>query len=121
MLTPERYSIIWTPSRQPRAPFKILSKPTENEIKSGFGSIVFNSGTYQMADSTITTQAILAKVPGFEGGQQFYDYSFENDFLILTMYDETYPDGNKPDWAGKWKTKFVLEKVIKQLQQGQSS
>lgn len=111
MLTPERYSIIWTPTRQPRTPFAILSKPTDDEIKSGFGSIVFNSGTYRITESKLTTQATVAKVPGFEGGQQFYDYSFKDDLLILTMYDETYPDGSKPDWAGKWKTRFVLGKI----------
>ena len=116
MLTPERYSIIWTPTRYERAPFKILSKPTDDEIKSGFGSIVFNSGTYSMTDSTITTKALLAKVPGFEGGKQFYDYRLEKNLLTLTMYDETYPDGTKPDWAGIWKTQFVLGRIESQKQ-----
>ena len=116
MLTPERYSIIWTPTRHARAPFKILSKPTDDEIKSGFRSIVFNSGTYLMTDSTITTKALLAKVPGFEGGMQFYDYQLKNKILTLTMYDETYPDGTKPDWAGIWKTQFVLGKIDSQNQ-----
>ncbi|WP_273566377.1 hypothetical protein [Maribacter halichondriae] len=113
MVTPERYSIIWTPTKHPRQKFNVLSKPTDNEIKSGFNSIVFNSGTYTSTSSKMVTKALIAKVPGFEGGRQYYDYRIEEGTLFLTMYDETYPDGTKPDWAGKWKTHFILKKLIR--------
>lgn len=106
-----RYTLMWTRTRSPRIPFKILSKPTDAEIKSGFQSVVFNGGTYKILDSTLVTTASIAKVPGFEGGQQFYRFKIEENRLELTMYDETYPDGTKPEWFGNWETKFVLERA----------
>jgi len=111
MINADRYAIMWTPTGEPRVPFVLLSNPTDDELKSGFRSIVFNSGTYEMTDSTFTTTAKIAKVPGFEGGRQFYQYKIENNTLELVMYDETYPNGDKPLWFGKYTTKFILKKV----------
>lgn len=105
------YSLMWSPKQTPRTPFENLSKPTDEEVLKGFRSIVFNAGTYQTSGSKLNATAMVAKVPGFEGGQQHYTFRFENDQLILTMYDETYPDGSKPDWSGKWQTEFTLIKA----------
>ncbi|MEM1123856.1 MAG: hypothetical protein AAGJ18_25685 [Bacteroidota bacterium] len=102
---------MWTPTRSPRKRFKILAKPTDEEIKSGFQSVVFNGGTYEWQKGKVVTKASIAKVPGFEGGQQFYDFRIDKNMLELIMYDETYPDGGKPEWFGKWRTKFVLKKA----------
>ncbi len=111
MVTPTRYSIIWTPTQEPRKAFEKLSAPTDEEIIAGFRSVVFNAGTYVRTDSTLTTEAHIAKVPGFEGGIQYYDYQLSADTLSLTMFDETYPDGSKPDWAGTWKTRFIMKRI----------
>lgn len=102
------YSLMWSPKQTPRTPFVNLSKPTDEEVLDGFRSIVFNAGTYQISGQQINTTALVAKVPGFEDGQQHYNFYFENNQLILTMYDETYPDGSKPDWSGQWQTEFTL-------------
>ncbi len=112
LITPERYSIMWTPTQGPRQPFQNLSNPTDEELKLGFRSVVFNGGTYVKTDTTFTTTAFIAKVPGFEGGIQYYNYSIEGDQLTLTMFDETYPSGEKPEWFGKLETQFVLKKVM---------
>ena len=111
LFTPHSYSIMWTPTREPRAPFKVLSNPSDAEAIAGFKSVVFNGGSYALGEGTVTTTSYIAKVPGFEGGLQFYRYSIEGDELTLTMFDETYPDGTKPDWSGVWETQFVLKKV----------
>lgn len=111
IMSSNRYSIIWTPIDKPRTPFQVLSNPTDDELKSGFRSIVFNAGSYVLTDSTITTTAFVAKVPGFEGGKQFYKYELEGDLLKLTMYDETYPDGTKPEWFGRYVTEFILSRA----------
>ncbi len=29
----------------------------------------------------------------------------------LTMFDETYPNGTKPEWFGRYVTEFVLERI----------
>jgi len=111
MFTPKRYSLIWTPIKEKRKAFEILARPTEEEILAGFRSVVFNSGTYSFTDSSITTTALLAKVPGFEGGRQFYRYSLEKDLINLIFYDEIYPNGSKPEWSGKWETHFTLKRI----------
>ncbi len=112
LFTPTGYSLMWTPTPGPRTPFRKLAEPDSLEIRSGFASIVFNAGSYRYTDSTLVTTAKIAKVPGFEKGTQFYDYRMLGEKLQLTMYDETYPDGTKPDWSGTWKTRFILEKVV---------
>lgn len=111
LFTPNSYSIQWTPTAKPRTHFVLLSKPTDKEKMAGFASVVFNAGSYQYTDNTVTATAYIAKVPGFEGGKQFYTYLINEDTLTITMYDETYPDGTKPEWSGKWKTEFVLGRV----------
>lgn len=113
LITPKSYSIMWSPTQEERVPFKRLSNPTNDEIISGFRSIVFNSGRYSYTDSTLTTTSVLAKVPGFEGGKQLYNLSLAENRLSLLMFDETYPDGGKPNWAGVWKTNFLFEKIEK--------
>jgi len=111
LFTANSYSIAWTPTKEPRVPFINLSKPTDAEKIAGFSSVVFNAGSYTFTDKTVTTKAYIAKVPGFEGGIQYYNYSIGGNILTLTMFDETYPNGDKPEWSGKYKTEFVLEKV----------
>lgn len=111
LFTPHNYALMWSPKQTPRTPFKNLSKPTDEEVLAGFKSVVFNAGSYEITNDKIVTTAHVAKVPGFEGGQIYYDYVLDGNQLLLTMYDETYPDGNKPDWSGKWQTQFTLIKA----------
>ncbi len=113
LFTSNSYSIQWTPTKEARIAFVNLSQPTEKEKIAGFTSVVFNAGSYEYTDKTVTTTTYIAKVPGFEGGKQFYNYSINGDVLTITMYDETYPDGSKPEWSGQWKTEFVLQRVKK--------
>ncbi|MCB0279049.1 MAG: lipocalin-like domain-containing protein [Calditrichaeota bacterium] len=110
LFTKNHYSIMYNPWTNERIPFQILSKPSDAEILASFKTIVFNSGSYLQSDSTITSTADIAKVPGFEGGKQFYRYKITGDQLDITMFDETYPDGKKPDWYGKLNVRFVLQR-----------
>lgn len=110
VVSPKRYSIMYTPGKEPRVPFKVLAKPTDSEIIAGFRSIVFNSGSYTLQGNTLVTKADMAKVPGFEGGQQFFEVLFDNEQLQLTFYDEIYPDGTRPAWAGKSKLTLTFIK-----------
>lgn len=111
LFTPNSYSIMWIPINGIRTPFKVLSKPTDEEAIFGFKSVVFNAGSYERVDGVVTTKSYIAKVPGFEGGLQFYRFRIDGDVLRLTMFDEVYPDGTKPDWSGVWETEFVLNRV----------
>lgn len=104
----DRYHLLYNPWITPRTPFEKLSQPTKEEMINAFQTLVFNSGSYVYTDSTVVTTADIAKVPGFEGGLQYYSYELKGNELELTMYDETYPDGNKPDWYQKLKVLFKL-------------
>mgnify|MGYP005991687347 CR=1 FL=1 len=110
LFSKNNYAVMYNPRMQKRKSFKNLSKPDSNEVAYAFKSIVFNTGNYVLNDNTITTTADIAKVPGFEGGKQFYKTSFRDDFLELIMYDESYPNAEKPEWFGKLKIKFILKK-----------
>lgn len=110
MFSEKNYALMYSPRMQTRAPFKNISQPEKEELVKAFQSIVFNTGSYSIGKGVITTIADIAKVPGFEGGQQFYKIELESDTLNLVMFDETYPNGDKPEWFGKLKIKFVLKK-----------
>lgn len=111
LFTGSHYSIIWSPSEQPRTPFAVLAEPTDEEVGAGFRSIVFNAGHYQASAGQLVSTAMAAKVPGFEGGRQYYRYRIDGDRLHLTMFDERYPGGGKPAWSGKVQTEFVLQRA----------
>ncbi|NVK52103.1 MAG: ankyrin repeat domain-containing protein [Flavobacteriaceae bacterium] len=110
ILSNSHYAIQYNPYMKKRTPFRNLSKGEDAEIKRAFQSIVFNSGRYTLEDDVIHTIADVAKVPGFEEGHQYYRTKLVGDKLSLTMYDETYPNGQKPEWFGKLKIKFILKK-----------
>ncbi|MTI89632.1 MAG: hypothetical protein FH748_16900 [Balneolaceae bacterium] len=105
-----RYSIMYAPQSKLRTAFSSFSNPTDEEVIMGFKKIVFNSGYYQLKDHTFIATPDIAKVPGFEGGKQYYSYSVNEDSLTFTLFDETYANGWKPDWYKKLKALFILEK-----------
>jgi hypothetical protein len=105
------YALMYNPRMEIRVPFKSLSMPNQDEINTAFSSMVFNTGSYTIDNHIINTQADIAKVPGFEGGKQYYKMHFDGkEKLELVMYDETYPNGDKPEWIGKLEVKFLLRK-----------
>ena len=101
---------MYNPSWKARVPFKNLSKPTDNEILAGFRSIVFNSGPYEIIDDVMLAIPDIAKVPGFEGGKQYYRFKMDGDLMTFRMYDETYPNGEKPEWFGKVEVEFIFSR-----------
>ncbi|WP_430412550.1 ankyrin repeat domain-containing protein [Kordia sp.] len=110
LFSKKNYALMYNPRMQKRTPFQNLSKPSTEEITKAFQTIVFNTGSYQIDENVITATPDIAKVPGFEGGKQYYKITSNNDLLELIMFDETYPNGNKPAWFGKLKIKFILKK-----------
>lgn len=101
MGSPERYMIMYHPTQQARPAFQNFSQPTCEELRAAFQHLVFNTGKYLLTDSLMTVTPDLARVPGFEGAKQLYRYAIQDKRLILTLFDETYPNGKKPEWYGK--------------------
>ncbi len=110
VLSPKRYAIAYNPGLNPRKPFENLSNPTDAEVMQGFKTFAFNSGSYSYKKGVFTANPDFAKVPGFEGGVQVYDVKQSDGLVAFTMYDETYPNGDKPAWYGKLKIKLSFEK-----------
>ncbi len=110
MMTSTSYAIMYNPYGTKRNSPVDMSKMTDAEKLYSFQTAVFNSGKYEITDSNFVTTSDIAKVAGFEGGLQYYDIVNTAEEVSITMYDETYPSGKKPEWYGKLKIKFVLKK-----------
>lgn len=110
IVTQESYAIMYNRYGTKRDSPADMSKMTDKEKLYSFQTTVFNSGMYEINDSTFITTADIAKVAGFEGGVQYYKLAKEEDGMSITMFDETYPSGKKPAWYGKLEIKFVLHK-----------
>lgn len=110
IVTNTSYSIMYNPYGMERKKAETLSKLTDAEIKYAFQTLVFNSGTYELQEDSFVTTADMAKVAGFEGGVQYYRMEQNDQNFTITMYDETYPSGDKPEWYGNLEVKFFLEK-----------
>ncbi|MFK7953267.1 MAG: ankyrin repeat domain-containing protein [Ekhidna sp.] len=110
MVSDETYSIMYNPYGNIRKSPEDMSKMSQEEKLYSFQTVVFNSGSYELVGDDIVTTADIAKVAGFEGGIQYYKIENSEDGMTITMYDETYPSGKKPEWFGKMSTKIFLKK-----------
>jgi ankyrin repeat protein len=112
LTTPTAYAILYNPSGKLRVAADSLSQLTEAEMIGAFKSIVFNSGSYLVSKDLLVTTADAAKVPGFEGGQQFFkiEKGENQQSCQLTFFDEIYPNGERPSWQGKLEIILLLEK-----------
>ncbi len=110
VVSPERYVIQYHPSKNSRPPFADFTNPTCEELKTAFQGLVFNTGSFHLTDSLFIAHPDIARVPGFEGARQVYHYQISDERLLLTLKDEQYPDGTRPEWVGKISVRFTLVK-----------
>ena len=81
----KHYSMMLVPGDKPRTLFK-ESNPTDKEKLEAFDSFIANSGTYEVAGSTITVHPVVAKVPNFmAGGSAKYQFRIEGNTLWLNL------------------------------------
>ena len=94
IFTDHHYSAVLVLGNEPRSFFAEAFRPTDAEKIAAFDSIVVNSGTYELTDSTMTTHPIVSRMPNFMGGgSASYEYAVENDTLWLTLVDEYSREG----------------------------
>ena len=85
IFTQKHYSAMWVPGNQPRTLFK-GDVPTNEEKVAAYDSFVANSGTYEVAEGTLTLHPIVARSPNFmAGGVSKYQLRIEGTTLWLTQ------------------------------------
>ena len=78
------YSAVYAPDAAPRVAAEITFQPTPEEMVAQHESIIVNTGTYEISGSTVTFRPIIAKSPGFVGGQATSEFRIDGDALTLT-------------------------------------
>ena len=110
IINESHYSIMYNPYFGTRKPFNDISNPSKDEMQYAFKTLAYNSGSYDIRENILTTHPDIARVPGFEGGNQVFEFLIENNSMQLKMFDETYPNGNKPEWHKKLEIVFNFKK-----------
>jgi hypothetical protein len=85
IFTHKHYSVMWVPGNQPRSLFK-GENPTNDEKIAAYDSLVANSGTYEVAEGTLTLHPMVARSPNFmAGGVSKNQLRIEGTTLWLTQ------------------------------------
>ena len=78
------YSMMRVTGSKPRA-LAAKDSATDAEKLSAYDSFIANTGTYEVADSTITTHPVVARSPNFmSGGSDKYHFRVSGDTLWLS-------------------------------------
>ena len=93
------YSAVYAPGPEPREPAAISFQPTDEEMVAQHESIIVNAGTYEVSGSTVTFRPMIAKSPGFVGGQATSEFRIDGDMLTLMTLTVVAADGvSTPGW-----------------------
>ena len=85
IFTQKHYSVMWVPGNQPRSLFQ-GEDPTDQEKIAAYDSFVANSGTYEVAEGTLTLHPMVARSPNFmAGGVSKNQLRIEGPTLWLTQ------------------------------------
>ena len=87
------YSGVYAPGAALRVPSEVPFQPTSEEMVAQYQSIIVNTGTYEISGSTVTFRPIIAKSPGFVGGQSTADFSVDGNTLTLMTRTVESSDG----------------------------
>lgn len=79
----KHYSMMRVTGNQPRA-LAATQNPTDAEKLSSYDSFIANSGTYEVADSTLTIHPVVARSPNYMGGSDIYHFRVSGDTLWLS-------------------------------------
>lgn len=99
IFTPRHYSMVWVLGAS--EPFAERWKPTDEEKKERFDSMVVNAGTYEIDGATLTAHPMVARIPDFIGGKLICEFHIENDTMRLKFLDEYSFDGVQAPWVAK--------------------
>ena len=113
IFTTGHYSFVWTFCGDMRQPAAERWNPTVEEKIEAFNTIIANTGTYELTDSTLVTRPISATFQEYVGGgYSDYEYRVEGDSLYLTMKSLVTFDGVDLDFfSGGGRDVFTLVRV----------
>lgn len=111
IFTSGHYSMIWNPTRAPRADSATLWHPTDEEKIRNFNTLVINSGTYEVKDSTLVVHPLVAKTPEYVGGRATYLFRLDGDTLRLVLLDTYAHDGTEDKEIAKYRTTLTLRRI----------
>ena len=103
------YSAVFATGTEPRVLAEIAFQPTPEEMVAQHQSIIVNTGTYEISGSVLTTRPIIAKSPGFVGGESTAEFQVDGDTLTLTNRTIVAADGASPPNVGGSSTWRRLE------------
>jgi hypothetical protein len=93
IFTEQHYSTLLVPGDSPRELFS--DESTDEETLAAYDNFIANAGTYQVAGSTLTVLASVAKVPNAMTGEAFtYEYSLDGDSLTLVLAGAAWAAGD---------------------------
>jgi hypothetical protein len=104
--------MMWIPGREPRRGSAKTWFPTYDEKVRDFETIIVNSGTYDLTDTTLTIRPAIAKTPEYVGGSGVFEYRIEADTLWLDNVDIHSSDGTQDPYVLQYRSplKLVREK-----------
>ncbi len=87
------YSAVYTNGAEPRVPSAKPFEPTPEEQAAQYRTIIVNTGTYSASGATITFRPMVARAPGYVGGQATSDFTIDGDTLTLVEKSVVFADG----------------------------
>jgi hypothetical protein len=109
IFTPNYYSMVWVLGVD--EPFAERWKPTDEEKKRRFDSLVVNAGTYEIDGAKLTAHPIVARIPDFIGGKLICEFHVDNDTMRLRFVDEYSFDGVQAPWVAKGGLVLTLVRI----------
>ena len=94
------YSAVYTLGSEPRPLAATAFDPTSMEVAAQFGSLIVNTGTYEVDGSTVKMRPLVAKSPEFIGGSATMQFQLDGDVLTLTVSAIVAADGSTPPEGG---------------------
>jgi hypothetical protein len=80
----KHYSMMRVTGNQPRA-LAATDSATDAEKLAAYNSFIANTGTYEVADSTLTIHPVVARSPNYmSGGSDIYHFRVSGDTLWLS-------------------------------------
>ena len=107
----DSYSATWSLSSDVRDTYAQPFSPTQDEMIKAYQTIVVNTGTYELTDTTMTTYPVLARVPAFSGGKSVWDFRLESDIIFLTIREEYSKKGEWARWLDDFHYSVKLERI----------